>query len=138
MIPTALQSAIDEFAPTVEFYRDGRTACGACWEAAERFAAFLYERGVEAAPWGLWRDDVFDYTFPTTWHQDSSHVVCAVWVDGRTFVVDWTAAQYGRDEFPFVREFDVMPRRDPWLLTVEEAKAALDRLVVEMAGRNRE
>lgn len=125
-LPAALAEAIDAFRPRVEQYRDGRTARGMCWSAAEQFAAFLNERRAAAArPYGGWAKDLLGHTLPTEWWQDSSHVVCVVRVDGRQFIVDWTAAQYGREEFPLVDEVDELPKENPWLLTPEEAKREL-------------
>lgn len=128
MIPPALKEAIDEYAPRVERYRDGFTARGRCWYASDEFAKFLYARGIDAKSWGAWRYQLgMEEERPTEWWQDSGHVVCAVWMEDRTFTVDWTAAQYGY-EFPLVREVAELPTENPWLLSEEEASEAIQRL----------
>jgi hypothetical protein len=133
-----LYQLIDLYRPQVEHYRDWRAARTACNQASCDFATFLTEHGLRAQSWPSRADWLgYEERLATPWHQDDSHVVCAVWLDDRIFTVDWTAAQYGRPEFPLVHEFARLPQPNPWLLTIEQATAQMAALREHLAAGGR-
>ena len=134
MTPATLTDLIERYAPQVNEMRDPMVARGRCYEVSREFAEYLTGHGLDAEWWGVWADDVgFAERVPAPWLQDDSHVVCLVRVDGRIFTVDWTASQYGRDEFPLVREIDEPPKRDPWLLSPAEAEELMRQMRAAVA-----
>lgn len=101
----------------VEMLRDPQWAAGACNHEAQAFAEFLRSRGVEAEclseeGWLAASPDDFGYTDRTIPGFDQ-HDVTYVDLDGQTYMVDWTAAQYGYQEFPMVQR-QAVPGEDKW------------------------
>jgi len=130
-LPARLRDLIDGWAtrPDIQQLRDPHAARARCNDASRRFAQQAAAAGLHADAWPAWADQLGISRQQATLWPDDSHVVCAVWIDERIFTVDWTAAQYGIfDPFPLIFEVPELPKRDPWLLTEQEAEEQMRHL----------
>jgi hypothetical protein len=97
----------------VDRWRNRDDALGNCNDASLHFAQFLNMRGINAYGTETTRaEENFGEGITTPewvgYHDrpekgDSGHEVVIVEKDGKTYSVDWTAAQYGYKEFPMVQ-----------------------------------
>ncbi len=114
-------------------YRDGETAWGECANVSEYFADWLAKHGVRAnVPWDEpalqefpWTQEgrdphPFDFGYsdrpqhpdpeleadPSSHDPNETHHVVIVRMPTGTYTVDFTAAQFGYNEFPMVQKRD--------------------------------
>jgi len=130
-LPGRLRDLIGGWAarPDIKALRDPRTARARCNDASRQFSEQAATAGLRADTWPAWADQLGISRQEAELWPDDSHVVCVVWIGERIFTVDWTAAQYGiTDPFPLIYEVRELPRRDPWLLTEQEAVEQMRRL----------
>lgn len=101
---------------SVRELQDPARAEGMCCALMRRFVAFCNERGIPA-----WEDEEYDQEHgtqlwsPTNWGYGDrpskgrydTHSAAMVRGDKGDYMVDWTAAQYGYQEFPMVQKITV-------------------------------
>ena len=136
-LPAALRALISEWAarPQVQQLRLPAQARGACVQASDQFVARAQAAGLRADVWPAWADQLGISRENATCWPDDSHAVCAIWLEERIFTVDWTAAQYGiTSPFPLIFEVQRLPKRDPWLLTEQEAEQYMRQLREQIAN----
>lgn len=101
----------------VEDFRAAAVADENCSVVATQFTDFLRERGLRAHT-GLPGHDLCGEMHPDAWgYRDrpvsgwGSHAATTCEISGETYMVDWTAAQYGYSEFPMIQvmSFDGNP-----------------------------
>jgi len=87
---------------------DFDTAYGICSVVEEEFARFLVDQGITTI-----RSIEFDSTderqywgYEEAGDWEGYHCVTAVEHNGQIYLIDWTAAQFGYDEFPMVQRLD--------------------------------
>lgn len=113
---TSLEEAIRDFRERtiqgprqVEDLRDPEVAEGNCLVLSAQFSNFLRTRGLSANV-GLPGYDCFGEMHPDVWgYQDreiqgcESHAATTCEIDGKTYMIDWTASQYGYQQFPMIQ-----------------------------------
>jgi uncharacterized protein (DUF1810 family) len=92
----------------VEELQDPQWAAGACVHETQRFVAFLQKNGVDAFidDTRPYRPDEFGYQDRPLPGKFNQHIVAFVKMPSGTYMIDWTAAQYGYQEFPMVQRLN--------------------------------
>lgn len=78
--------------------KDFEAATNACGVLSRDFARFLIKNGVEADTYSQNPKDLYPHSPRTP--MTEGHCVTKVIVDNKTYLIDWTAAQYGFNNFP--------------------------------------
>ncbi len=105
----------------IDMYRNAEDAAGNCAEVTDYFVNWLHQHGVHAFPaqepstrflesnphfepdeWGATPDEYGYSDRATPGHP--VHDVAMIEMAGTTYMVDWTASQYGYSEFPMVQQ----------------------------------
>ena len=84
--------------------RDPVNAEANCVAVAHHFVAFLRSRGVAATAVDGNAAALYPELDVMSLRRGGAHTWAEVETDGEVFAVDWTAAQYGLDEFPAIRK----------------------------------
>ena len=102
---------------------------GECDDVSQEFVRWLMERGIKAETTTMENENPGDYDANgyadvpenvRTWHT-------VVWVERPTgtFIIDWTAAQYGYQEYPMIQRLDNSGWQREWISSLKEAGTTL-------------
>lgn len=134
-----LAACVSEFAARLPMYRDPSIAYGKCSTITHLFCDLLELNGIAAFhltdhPNNLNLADRLLEAYGDNGEPFGTHTVCFVPHPEGSFLIDWTAAQYGYDWFPMVQL--LMP--DGRVLREWTAEEALDSVVDSTAPMTRE
>jgi hypothetical protein len=103
--PPVLNELIEAYGPTARKYEldKAESAAGECWVAAAGFAQLAKRLGVKSEWVEFSIDSSPHYAGRSEMDGFEVHAVSVIDICGERVMVDWTASQYGIDEFPMVR-----------------------------------